>query len=183
MEKETRLEIITAVRKRVAEQIAHEAKHPNTPPQMPITPPPDPPGPGAHHADLRLRKRVTFGLSKPKVEDFLKKLSEHTSVGLARADAVPNEHPIVPNMSYNGVPAWEIMDYVAASKHVDGHWEKDGDGYRLLSNGAKVPLPPEVVKAAEHRFQMEIIVAVGVLLTLVIAGLLLFKWRRSKRAG
>jgi len=34
----------------------------NVPPRMQIKPPPDPPGPGPHHADLRLRKRVTINL-------------------------------------------------------------------------------------------------------------------------
>jgi hypothetical protein len=152
-------------------------------PKMEIKAPPDPPGPGPHHADPRLRQRISITLAKPKVDAALAKLADITKVRFSFADDIQNVRPATNGIFVNGVPAWQVMDILARAEQVDGHWVKDDDGYRLVPNGAEVPLPPEVVAAAEHRFQMEIIVGVGVLLTLAIIGFLFFKWRRVKRAS
>ena len=81
--------------------------------------------------------------------------------------------------------AWQVMDDFAADKKVDGRWEKDGDGYRLVPRGEPLPIPPEVIAAVEAKSRLQIVVGVGVLLTILLAGggLLFYLWRRGKRAN
>jgi hypothetical protein len=184
MDKVTRVEIITEVRRRIADRIAHEAKYPDLPPKAMTKPPPDPPGPDAHHADARLRKRVTINVAMPKVDAALEKLREATGVRFTFA-GIQNVQPAVNGIFVNGVPAWEVMDAFAADKKVDGRWEKDGDGYRIVPRGEPLPTPPVVSADAEANSLLWIIVAIVVISVVLLAagGVVIWLWRRKSSRG
>jgi hypothetical protein len=155
------------------------------PPKAVITPPKDPPGPDAHHADPRLRKRVTIRLPLPKVDAALKELGETTGVRFTFS-GIQNVQPAVNGISVNGVPAWQVMDDFAADKKVDGRWEKDGDGYRLVPRGEPLPSPPPVVSAdAEANTLSWTIVAIIAIPIILLAsgGVSLWLWRRKSSRG
>jgi hypothetical protein len=102
---------------------------------------PEPPGTGPHHADPRLRKTVTFDLAAPKVEEVLEKLRQAIGVGLSRSSGIQNTYPATGSVSVNEVPAWQVMDDLAAYQQIEGRWEADGTGYRLVRNGNPVVIP------------------------------------------
>jgi len=124
-------------------------------------------------------------LTMPKVEAALEKLRETTGVGFTRADTIANEHPGMNGIFVNEVPAWEVMDYIAAQKKVEGRWEKDGDGYRLVSNGNVAAIPEEVAKqaAAAPLNWWRPLIAIAVVLALAAGGVLLLLWRRATLAN
>jgi hypothetical protein len=150
---------------------------------MKIIPPKDPPGPDAHHADPRLRKRVTINVAMPKVEAALEKLREATGVRFTFA-GIQNVQPAVNGIFVNGVPAWEVMDAFAADKKVDGRWEKDGDGYRIVPRGEPLPAPPPVVSAAAEANTLSWTIAAIIAIPIVfLAGgsVVILLLRRRKR--
>jgi hypothetical protein len=179
VEKDVRVAIVTEVKKREAAWNEREAKMPSGPPKMMIKPGPDPPGPGPHHADLRLRKRVSFNIPSPKVEEILEKLRQQTGVKLTRADNIQNKYWATGSAGPHEVPAWEMMDILAAYPRVQGHWEKDGDGYRLVGKGDPVVLPEE--KAAEKAKSWWIMpLAIIASFTLILVVGAIFIWRRAR---
>jgi hypothetical protein len=166
-----RNDILADVRKRVAERIEQEANNPDVPAQMVITEV-EPPGTSVHHPDRRLRKPVTFNMTAPHIEDVLRKLQEETGVNLTRDDDIQNKYPAKGSVSFTGVPAWTVMDFMAGSKRVEGRWEKDGDGYRLVPNGNPLDIPEELedrLAAAKSRFWLYVYIGVGALLALAIS--------------
>ncbi|MGG7380250.1 hypothetical protein ACQ7B2_16355, partial [Escherichia coli] len=50
-------------------------------------------------------------------------------------------------MKAENMPAWIIMDQIAKSVVVDGRWEREGKGYRLVGAPKYFP-PPPVPRAA-----------------------------------
>ena len=101
---------------------------------------PEPRGIEEHHRDPRLRSRLTIHLIAPKIDSLLQSVSEKTRVELSHANDVQSGYSAVASASYVEVPAWEIMDHIAASKQVEGRWEKHGTGYRLIRNGNAVAI-------------------------------------------
>lgn len=160
------------------------AKDPiNTPPKVKIIPPPDPPGPEPHHADPRLRKKVTFHLAGPPVDAVLRKLAEETQVAFIRAEGVPNKYPATASISVTGVPAWQVMDHLAGLKRVEGRWEKSGDGYRIVPNGTAPVIEEEQAELAQTQRTRQRVIIAGVLgLTLAaVVGLAALR-RRGNRS-
>jgi hypothetical protein len=79
-------------------------------------------------------------LKAPHVDDVLRELRNVTGVSLSRADDVQNQYSAFGSLSLRNVPAWQVMDNLAASKRVEGRWETDGSGYRLVPNGKPVSI-------------------------------------------
>lgn len=176
-----RVAVLAEVTKRVAERAKQDAKMPSSPPSMVITEP-APPGTSAHHGDPRLRKKVTFNMPSPKVEDVLQRLSQETGVNLVRADDIQNKYASTGSISVTGVPAWRVMDDLAASKRVEGVWQQDGDGYRLASNGNAVDIPEAVDEKqppTHSNLRRNLVIATAAVLALVT---LLILVRRRVRA-
>ncbi len=129
-----------------------------------------------YYADVRVRKKLSFNLPSPKVEDILQKLRLATGVDLVRADDIQNKYWATGSVSYVGVPAWQIMDNLAAYKRVEGRWEKEGTGYRLVRNGNPVVLREELKNATaasadESRFWLYLFIALGAIVISLIAAL------------
>ncbi len=93
---------------------------------------------------LVLRAKVKANFASPLAEEVLDVLRKATGVTLTRADDIQNKYYVAGSYSFNGNPAWQVMEMLAASKYVQGKWETDGDGYRLVRNGNPVaePSPP-----------------------------------------
>ncbi|MCI0682279.1 MAG: hypothetical protein L0Y71_09260, partial [Gemmataceae bacterium] len=87
---------------------------------------------------LVLRAKVKANFASPLAEEVLDVLRKATGVTLTRADDIQNKYYVAGSYSFNGNPAWQVMEMLAASKYVQGKWETDGDGYRLVRNGNPV---------------------------------------------
>ena len=133
-------EVVGEVKKRVAHRIEPDEKMASKPPTMQFIEIP-PPGTEVYHSDLRLRRKVTFDLKAPHVEDLLAAPREGTGVRLTRAENVQNEYPARGGLFVSGVPAWKIMDQIGGFEQVQGRWIADRDGYRLIRNGKPVLIP------------------------------------------
>lgn len=175
LDKDVRSAILDEVKKRVAARTEQQAKLPNTAPRMQITEP-APPGTATHHADPRLRVKVSFDLKAPRVDEVLDELRKVTGVELSRADDIQNQYPAVGSFSYRNVPAWHVMDDLARSKRVEGRWETEGSGYRLIRNGNPVVISEEVTARP-----WLLVIGVGGSL-LAVAGGLLYWFRRRRRS-
>jgi hypothetical protein len=161
--------ILAEVRRRFAERPA-----PTVPPPAGVAPKvgasPSPPpsfAPITWRTDPRLRAGVTMDLKSPTVDDVLRELRRATGVDLSRADDVQQNTAALGSLSTRAVPAWQIMEQLAASKRVEGTWEPDGDGYRLVSNGAPVritdPGPAVPAEPAEPGRRVVLLVVLGAL--------------------
>jgi hypothetical protein len=184
LDKETCAAILKEVNKRVAEQVAL-APAANTPPRMVVTEP-APPGTAPHHADPRLRAKLSLDLKAPSVDDVLQELRKGTGVALTRADGIQNQHPAVGSISVRGVPAWQVMDDLAASKRVEGRWESEGSegaGYRLVPNGNPVTIPEaEQAAAVPPGRSPGAKLLLGLLLVLTVVSVAIWVWwNRSLR--
>jgi hypothetical protein len=182
LDKKLQADLVGEVKKKEAAWIAHEKTLHEDPPTMRFIEIP-PPGTAVYHSDLRFRKLVSFQVSLPLVEDILGKLREGTGVSLTRANDIQNEYPAAGSLFYMGIPAWKVMDRVAESKYVQGRWEKDGDGYRLVRNGNPVA-PPEInefAQAPPSPGWQGAARVVAVVVTVTIIGVLCFLMIRRKR--
>lgn len=180
-EARTRAEVVGEVKKRMAARMERESRQP-PPPRMQITEPAPPSDAPTYHADPRLRVKVSFDLKAPLVEDVLHELRQATKVNLSRADDIQNQYAAHGSLSFRSVPAWQVMDTLAKSKRVEGRWEKDGDGYRLVGNGNPVVIP----EASEKRTgggssgrRLLIAYALGLLLCLALWGIKRYRSRRT----
>lgn len=174
----TRAEIVNEVKKRQSTRKEQEAKQP-PPPHMQFIENFTPPGAPTYHADPRLRVKVSFDLKSPLVEDVLHELRQAIKVNLTRADDIQNQYPAYNSLSYRNTPAWEVMDSLAKSQRVEGSWEKEGDGYRLVRNGNPLSIPEASQEGAGGSSS-------GSMLMLAVAALLLilgsgYWWVRRHR--
>jgi hypothetical protein len=133
------------------------------------------------------------------VEQILEALRQATGVSLVRGGEIQNEYPAVGSLSVRNVPAWQIMEQVAASKFVQGKWQSDGEGYRLVSNGqpvalptvpvARVPPPPPApaqvqalpAPAPHPQLRLMLLTAFATVVVLVMAALVV--WQRLSLGG
>jgi hypothetical protein len=145
---------------------------------------PNPPGTAPHHADLRLRKPLALDLKQPKVEDYLQKLRDGTGVSLTCAENIQNKARVRGSVSFVGNPAWKIMDDLAAYERVQGHWEKDGDDYRLVGNPNPIPIAekpnPDVDEKPAQPGRLALIGG-GLLLSLAILCIVFYFSQRAIR--
>ncbi len=178
-------EILAEVKKReamYAEQKAHEPPAPH----VQITPP-TPLGDTPIHSDLRLQVTLTLNLTAPSVDTLLRELHKATGVDLARADDLPHDRPAFGALSLGGVPAWQVMDTVAASKQVEGRWEVEGAGYRLVPNGNPVVVPenqlPKRTIAPPDDLWPRLILSIGSFFSMAVVGALIigYRWGRKSR--
>ncbi len=169
-------------KKRIELRIAHEAKTPKTPIQIQITEL-EPPKDSLYYTDLRLRKPISWQMSAPMVEDVLAMLTEKTGVALSRDPDIQNDYPATGSTFMLGVPAWMAMEDLAKFPQIEGRWEKDGTGYRLVRNGNPLVIP-EVLReeaaaaASRSRYLLYAFIGLGALLALVI-GVILIKRHRA----
>jgi hypothetical protein len=144
----------------------------------PMTPQNDPTG---LHSDPRLQARVTFDLKNPLVDDVLDELRKATGVVFFRADEVQNQYPVAASLGFHSTPACRVMDALAASRRVEGRWQKEDAGYRIVPNGNPVDIPEAAEpKAPPSSSSWTLFI---ILATALIACLSLGYWwgRRSRR--
>ncbi|HEY7154340.1 MAG TPA: hypothetical protein VH575_10320 [Gemmataceae bacterium] len=178
-----RAEIVAETKKRIAARMEREAKQP-PPPTMKITEPELPPDAPTHHADPRLRVKVSFDLASPRVDDVLHELRAATKVDLSRADDIQNRYPSHGSLSFRKVPAWQVMDMLAKSKWVEGRWEKEGTGYRLVPNGNPVNVPGAMIDRPGKTFfyrRMKLYLSFGSLVVLVLVFTIYWLLRLKKQ--
>ena len=137
---------------------------------------PLPSGSAVYHSDPRLRLLIFFSKASPKVDDYLATLRDGTGVALGRAENIQNVYPVRGSAAFNGIPAWQIMDLLASYKQVEGRWEKEGDGYRLVSNGKKTEIPEvkreqEKQAEADSRTWLYVFIAGGAILLLILGAI------------
>jgi phenylpyruvate tautomerase PptA (4-oxalocrotonate tautomerase family) len=146
VDKSTREGIVAETRRGVAARIERDAQLAKLSPKAGFLDTTPTTGLGA---DPRLRAKVKANFAAPLAEEVLDVLRKATGVTLTRADDIQNKHYVAGSYSFNDNPAWQVMEMLAASKYVQGKWEADGDGYRLVRNGKPVaePSPPPKFKS------------------------------------
>ncbi len=82
--------------------------------------------------DPRLRVKISATFSNPTVPEILQHLQEATKVPLGFNERVSRKQPGYGAVSWHNRAAWVVMFQLAESESVAGHWEKNGDGYRLV---------------------------------------------------
>jgi len=176
--------ILAEVKKREAAYAEREAHAPPAP--HPELTQPAPPGDTPVHTDPRLRVPLSFDLASPSVDDLLRELHKATGVDFTHADGIQNKRPAFGSLSLRGVPAWQVMDDVAASKRVEGRWEVDGAGYRLVPNGNPVVIPEDAPSKsagapADDRPQ-RLILTVGSLVLIAAVFAAMWGYRLGKKS-
>jgi hypothetical protein len=156
------------------------------PPKNPVPTKTPEPGPITWRNDPRLRVPVTLDLRAPTVDDVLRELQKATGVPLSRADDIQHAAPALGSLSTRGVSARQVMENLAKSKRVEGTWESDGPGYRLVSNGNAVQLsdPSAEPAAPDEPGRRNFLLALlggNLLILLVVAGA--YWWRRTRQAA
>jgi hypothetical protein len=178
--------ILKEVKRREVERADRDAHPPATPSGPQITPL-APPGDSPVHTDPRLRAALSIDLVAPSVDDLLRVLHKATGVELTRADDIQNRSPAFGSLSLRGVQAWKVMDDVAASKRVEGRWEVDGPGYRLVSNGNPVVIPEDAhhssppVPTGEGYLRIYFILINAGVIAAVCAAILGYRLGKKKR--
>jgi hypothetical protein len=133
-------------------------------------------------ADPRLQVKMSLALRAPTVDDVIRELRAATHVELTRADDVQHDAPALGSLSTRGLAAWEVMEILAKSKRVEGRWEVDGAGYRLVSTGALVRISeletPAAVPRSDPRPTLLIVLGVNFAVFVVIG---VAYWVRSRR--
>ncbi len=94
--------------------------------------------------------KLTVDFKAPKAQDIIERLRIATKTDLTLADDINQKYPALGSLSCRNVPAWVIMEDLAKSKRIEGCWEKDGNGYRLVRNGNPVLLAEEAKERAEQ---------------------------------
>jgi hypothetical protein len=89
-------------------------------------------------ADGKLQKRITQNLKQPTVQDVVHLLQTQTGLPLSVKN-VAKDKQAFGNLSLRNVPTWSLMDQLAKSPAVNGHWEKTDKGYVLVDTAAETP--------------------------------------------
>jgi len=97
------------------------------PPQPPVTPE------AMLRADPRLQVLMTESFQGPTLPALLERLAKVTGVPL-RTNIEDKTTVLYYSMGVNETPACELIIRIADTKAGKGTWEKDGDGYQLVSN-------------------------------------------------
>jgi hypothetical protein len=117
-------------------------------------------------------------LTVPTAGEIVEQLRKVTGVSLSIGASANEDKPAFGSVSWRNVPAHSVMDQLAKSKWVQGHWERAGDGYRLIP---AVQPPPESSSWWESLNPLAISAA-GLALVLVLLGGLWYCRRRLKAA-
>src|SRR5947208_307591 len=82
--------------------------------------------------DPRLRVSVNFKFAlRPTAEEVFDSLRKATGVPLSLAAQTEKGTATFGSTAVFNVPAWKVMQQLAATQVTDGKWEKSGDGYVL----------------------------------------------------
>ena len=131
-----------------------------------------------------LQVKVTGDFKRPKVGEVLEKLRASTGLDLTLDNDINQKYPALGSLSCRNTPAWVVMEELAKSKRIEGRWEKDGSGYRLVRNGNPVVIPEasdvstETTKRKTSSTLMFFIPAASLLLILSLA-----YWWVRRRTG
>jgi hypothetical protein len=99
-------------------------------------------------SDPRLKVPVTlkFG-AMPASEEVLDGLQKATGVPLSWASQTEKGKATFGNAVVSNMPAWKVMEILAAKQVADGRWEKSGDGYTLHGTPLNFGPRPDSEKA------------------------------------
>jgi hypothetical protein len=148
---------------------------------VPASQPPDPvPSPDVRLRLLRTDPLLQVGISgdwkTPSVHEVIALLSERTKVPLRLENEEIGSRTAVGSLSARNQPAWALMQQLAQSEAVQGHWDREGDGYVLRLEATSSVLPPS---ANRSRWLHLWLLGGGLLLPFAL--LLLVLWRRRAR--
>lgn len=82
--------------------------------------------------DPRLKVPISFkSTSAPTARELFNILQKATGVSLSLAGQAEKGNAAFGSTTIVNVPAWKVMERLAATQLTDGRWEKSGDGYVL----------------------------------------------------
>jgi hypothetical protein len=82
--------------------------------------------------DPRLQVKISGTYQKPTIPDMLARLQAATGVTMVCDMGSDADKPAFMSLSMNQSFVWVVMERLAKSEIVQGHWETEGDGYRLV---------------------------------------------------
>ncbi len=103
--------------------------------------PPSFPDAGELPRDIRLQTRMTFNLTDAKLREVLSRIEDATQVRLDVTDNVDLNALAFHSLKAHNLPAWSVMQQLTQSPAVQGHWEENGLGYRLIGTVTPAPKP------------------------------------------
>lgn len=87
-------------------------------------------------ADPRFRALVTLDRADPTLMQVLDSVEAATGVHLSVDQKLEKHEPAFGHVQMRNAPAWLMMNFVAKTQLVDGHWEKVDNGYRLTATAS-----------------------------------------------
>jgi hypothetical protein len=82
--------------------------------------------------DARLSMRVSMELERPTIRQILTRLDVATRVTLRPDPLELADNTSLGMLKVKNAPAWQVMRQVLSARGVEGRWEKEGEGYRLI---------------------------------------------------
>lgn len=197
LEKATRIAILNAVKKRIAEQSA-TTNPVKVPASDAIRHPPQATQPSLEmpvvlKADPRLQVKISADFREPTLPQILSVLSSRTTVPMS-TDRSGQEKAVYSSLNWNAVEAWMVMEQIAQVQAVDGRWEQAGNGYRLVRNASSTKtqepnrLPeskPEIAQnetatPSSSTSRAKVLIAVNLVIFAVIATGLLVRYLKRR---
>jgi hypothetical protein len=86
--------------------------------------------------DPKLQATVTVLEDNPPLEEVLQRVREATGLSLTVDPALAKHDPKLGGVRFNAAPAWMVLNLVAETQLVDGHWESVEGGYRLTAQAS-----------------------------------------------
>lgn len=88
--------------------------------------------------DPRLQVKLSLNLVSPGPSNLLALLQEATRLSFSLDSSINPNKVVFSNVSWQNVPAWAVMHEIADSPSVQGRWESQAGGYRLVAKTGSV---------------------------------------------